>query len=175
MKRMTMTSRCSVLSFVSAASRMLRSTASIASASTFWRDAGCVRTLSTGGARPAYDHVGVALLHLTKERGNPFTDVIAWTLGVPSEGRKTPERAISGPVRGAVRLEEPLHEQDIDPATIQEPLLAVDADLAKTEPPIERDARGIRGETREHQLVEAELAAELDETLEQHRAGAPPA
>jgi len=26
-----------------------------------------------GGARPAYDHVGVALLHLTKGRGNPFT------------------------------------------------------------------------------------------------------
>src|SRR6266446_3378522 len=100
---------------------------------------------------------------------------MAWTLRAPSGGRKAPEWAISGPVRGAVRLEEPLHEEDIDPATIQEPLLAVDADLAETEPPVERDARGIRGETREHQLVEAELVAELDETLEQHRAGASPA
>ena len=53
-------------------------------------------------ARPAYCHVGVALLHLTKARGNPFTCVTEGTLGVPSGGRKAPEWAISGPLQGAV-------------------------------------------------------------------------
>src|SRR5258706_15617145 len=76
-------------------------------------------------ARPAYCHVSVALLHLTKGRGNPFTRLIGGTLGVPSAGRKAPERAIWAPPRGAAWLEEPFHEQDVHPASVQEALLAV--------------------------------------------------
>src|SRR5438093_13071698 len=51
-------------------------------------------------------------------------------------------------------------------------LLAVDRDRTKTEVTVKGDARRIRRESRQHQLVEADLAAKLDQAVEQRAAGA---
>jgi gluconolactonase len=60
-------------------------------------------------------------------------------------------------------LEQLLHHDRVDPPAVEHPLFLVDADRAEAQLLVERHAPRVERERREHQLVIAELARELDE------------
>src|SRR5437763_1991387 len=78
--------------------------------------------------------------------------------------RTPPQRRRAGP---ASRLEQLLHQDDVDPFAIQHSLLAIDPDRAETAAFIEGATGSVIGKGREHQLVIAERASARDQGLEQ--------
>src|SRR2546422_1678303 len=69
-------------------------------------------------------------------------------------------------------LQQLLHDDRVHPLAVELPLLAVGPDRAEAELLVEGHAAGVEGEGGEYELVEAVLAAELDQLLEQHATGA---
>src|SRR5262249_534923 len=65
------------------------------------------------------------------------------------------------------RLQELLHDERVDPLAVEHALLAIDADAREAEPLVEPDAARVGRKGRQHHLMVADLARELDEALEE--------
>src|SRR5712691_3354537 len=67
-------------------------------------------------------------------------------------------------------LEELLHDQHVHPLAVEATLLPIDAHGDEAHALVERDAGLVGGEACEHELVEGDAPAELDETGEENAA-----